>query len=170
MWWDFNYIEFLLYLVTPIILITSAFLLVFASPSQGAAVSKENISCWFPAEFSSDWIDYGHQICLSDQAKLYKYNFSDYSIPDVYTTPQPVNIFVLSNIQCVQLFFSSAIKYFLNLIILMLKVLSHLLLSTKAEILFKIFEESNNQLSCYVNFFKYFYFEPVLPECRTISV
>ncbi|KAF6028940.1 hypothetical protein EB796_012748 [Bugula neritina] len=90
--WDYNYIEFLLYLVTPIILITSAFLLVFASPSQGAAVSKENISCWFPAEFSSDWIDYGHQICLSDQAKLYEYNFSDYSIPDVYTTPQPVNL------------------------------------------------------------------------------
>lgn len=70
--WDVNLIDLLLYLVTPIVLAITAVILIFTSPSLSAAATKNSINCFMPAEFSNNWIDYGHKYCLSGHAELYE--------------------------------------------------------------------------------------------------
>ncbi|XP_067931110.1 uncharacterized protein [Watersipora subatra] len=71
MTWDLSATDTLLYLVTPIVTISSAiFLLLFIRPHRPLPVS---ISCYCPAEFTASDIAYTNQACLSKSSQLYIY-------------------------------------------------------------------------------------------------
>ncbi|XP_067931109.1 uncharacterized protein [Watersipora subatra] len=71
MTWDLSTTDTLLYLVTPIVTISSAiFLLLFIRPHRPLPIS---ISCYCPAYFTASDIAYTNQACLSKSSQLYTY-------------------------------------------------------------------------------------------------
>ncbi|KAF6029351.1 hypothetical protein EB796_012356 [Bugula neritina] len=91
--WDINHTDLLLYLVTPIILVISVIVLTCVSPSQSVAASKNHVECWFPAQFTSSWIEYGKSFCLSEHATLYHLDMS-----------QPINTENLTDLNIAEYF------------------------------------------------------------------
>lgn len=78
--WDVTTIDKLMYILLPMLLSKSAFILMFImSPLEPPTLT---IQCWYPADFTAAWEKYGESECLSKGESGQLYAWTTEEIPD----------------------------------------------------------------------------------------